>query len=165
MPISQTLLLSIFPKEKHAQATGIWAMTTIVAPILGPILGGTISDNWGWHWIFFINIPIAAICVAGTLALLRKSETKTDKAPIDTIGLILLVVWIGALQIMLDLGREQSAHRAEKPRLRAPPDITLGETFTRDGLAHELVLLLKPAAISSSSSFRCRSGRRCASAR
>jgi DHA2 family multidrug resistance protein len=106
MPISQTLLLSIFPKEKHAQATGIWAMTTIVAPILGPILGGTISDNWGWHWIFFINVPIAAICSAAAFALLRPAETKTEKARIDTMGLVLLVIWIGALQIMLDLGRE-----------------------------------------------------------
>ena len=106
MPISQTLLLSIFPKEKHAQATGIWAMTTIVAPILGPILGGTISDNWGWHWIFFINIPIAALCAVGAFALLRPAETRTEKAPIDTVGLILLVTWIGALQVMLDLGRE-----------------------------------------------------------
>lgn len=106
MPISQTLLLSIFPKEKHAQATGIWAMTTIVAPILGPILGGTISDNWGWHWIFFINIPIAIICATGAIVLLRKAETKVEKAPIDTIGLMLLVLWVGALQLMLDLGRE-----------------------------------------------------------
>jgi len=106
MPISQTLLLSIFPKEKHAQATGIWAMTTIVAPILGPILGGTISDNWGWHWIFFINIPIAIICAGGAMLLLRGAETKIEKARIDTVGLILLVVWVGALQIMLDLGRE-----------------------------------------------------------
>jgi len=106
MPISQTLLLSIFPKEKHAQATGIWAMTTIVAPILGPILGGTISDNWGWHWIFFINVPIAAVCSAATVLLLRGAETRTEKAPIDKIGLILLVTWVGALQIMLDLGRE-----------------------------------------------------------
>jgi DHA2 family multidrug resistance protein len=106
MPISQTLLLKIFPKEKHAQATGIWAMTTIVAPILGPILGGTISDNWGWHWIFFINIPIAAICAFGAVVLLRKSETRIEKAPIDTIGLVLLVLWVGALQLMLDLGRE-----------------------------------------------------------
>jgi MFS transporter, DHA2 family, multidrug resistance protein len=106
MPISQTLLLSIFPKEKHAQATGIWAMTTIVAPILGPILGGTISDNWGWHWIFFINVPIAAVCTVSAMALLRGAETKTERARIDTIGLILLVVWVGALQIMLDLGRE-----------------------------------------------------------
>jgi len=106
MPISQTLLLSIFPKEKHAQATGIWAMTTIVAPILGPILGGTISDNWGWHWIFFINIPIAIICALGAFALLRPAETRTEKAAIDTVGLVLLVLWIGALQLMLDLGRE-----------------------------------------------------------
>jgi DHA2 family multidrug resistance protein len=107
MPISQTLLLRIFPKEKHAQATGIWAMTTIVAPILGPILGGTISDNWGWHWIFFINVPIAAVCVVSAMALLLGAETKREKARIDTVGLILLVVWVGALQIMLDLGREQ----------------------------------------------------------
>ena len=106
MPISQTLLLRIFPKEKHAQATGVWAMTTIVAPILGPILGGTISDNWGWHWIFFINIPIAIICATGAVVLLRKAETKVEKAPIDTIGLMLLVLWVGALQLMLDLGRE-----------------------------------------------------------
>jgi len=106
MPISQTLLLRIFPKERHAQATGIWAMTTIVAPILGPILGGTISDNWSWHWIFFINIPIAAICAFGALALLRQTETKVEKAPIDTIGLMLLVLWVGSLQLMLDLGRE-----------------------------------------------------------
>ncbi|GAA4752572.1 DHA2 family efflux MFS transporter permease subunit [Sphingomonas daechungensis] len=106
MPISQTLLLRIFPKEKHAQATGIWAMTTIVAPILGPILGGTISDNWGWHWIFFINIPIAAICATGAVILLRNAETKVEKAPIDTIGLMLLVLWVGSLQLMLDLGRE-----------------------------------------------------------
>ena len=106
MPISQTLLLSIFPKEKHAQATGIWAMTTIVAPILGPILGGTISDNWGWHWIFFINIPIAIICAGGALLLLRRAETRIEKTPIDTIGLMLLILWVGALQLMLDLGRE-----------------------------------------------------------
>jgi len=106
MPISQTLLLRIFPKERHAQATGIWAMTTIVAPILGPILGGTISDNWSWHWIFFINIPIAGICAFGAVAFLRGTETKVEKAPIDTIGLMLLVLWVGSLQLMLDLGRE-----------------------------------------------------------
>ena len=87
MPLSQTLLLRIFPKEKHAQATGVWAMTTIVAPILGPILGGTISDNWGWHWIFFINIPIAIVCASSApSSLLRKVETKVEKAPIDTSG-------------------------------------------------------------------------------
>jgi DHA2 family multidrug resistance protein len=106
MPISQTLLLRIFPKEKHAQATGVWAMTTIVAPILGPILGGTISDNWGWHWIFFINIPIAIVCAISAIFLLRKVETRVERVPIDVWGMVLLVFWVGALQLMLDLGRE-----------------------------------------------------------
>ncbi len=106
MPISQTLLLRIFPREKHAAATGVWAMTTIVAPILGPILGGVISDNWGWHWIFFINIPIVIVCAGAAIALLRNAETKIDRVPIDVMGMILLVFWVGALQLMLDLGRE-----------------------------------------------------------
>ena len=107
MPISQTLLLRIFPKEKHGQATGIWAMTTIVAPIFGPILGGTISDNWGWNWIFFINVPIAVLCSIAAVALLRKAESATAKVPIDFVGLGLLVGAVAALQVMLDLGRER----------------------------------------------------------
>lgn len=106
MPLSQTLLLRIFPKEQHAQAMGIWAMTTVVAPILGPILGGTISDNWSWHWIFFINIPVAFGCAAGAFLVLRRIETPLRSARIDMIGLVLMLVWISALQVMLDLGRE-----------------------------------------------------------
>jgi len=106
MPLSQTLLLRIFPKEKHGQAMGLWAMTTVVAPILGPILGGTISDDWSWHWIFFINIPVAALCAFGALRLLRTAETKTERLGVDKIGLALMILWIGALQIMLDIGRE-----------------------------------------------------------
>lgn len=107
MPISQTLLMRIFPKEKHGMAMALWSMTTIVAPIFGPILGGTISDNWGWNWIFFINVPIALLCSFAAVALLRSAESKTEKVPVDTIGLGLLVLAVGALQIMLDLGRER----------------------------------------------------------
>lgn len=106
MPLSQTLLLRISPKAQHGQAMGLWAMTTVIAPILGPILGGTISDNWSWHWIFFINIPIAALCAFGALRLLSPAETRVAKVGVDKIGLALLVLWIGALQIMLDIGRE-----------------------------------------------------------
>lgn len=106
MPLSQTLLLRIFPKEKHAAAMGVWAMTTLIAPILGPILGGTISDNWGWNWIFFINIPIAVACSLAAFALLKPAETETARDRIDGVGLALLVIWIGGLQLMLDLGRE-----------------------------------------------------------
>ncbi|AWV87097.1 DHA2 family efflux MFS transporter permease subunit [Acinetobacter radioresistens] len=106
MPLSQTLLMRIFPQEKHAQAMGLWAMTTVIGPILGPILGGTISDNISWHWIFFINIPVGIICALGAVSLLKSAETPLNKLKIDHIGLILLVIWIGALQLMLDLGHE-----------------------------------------------------------
>lgn len=106
MPLSQTLLMRIFPKHMQGQAMGLWAMTTVTAPILGPILGGTISDSWSWHWIFFINIPVAALCAYGAMRFLKTAETKTQKMRVDTIGLALLILWIGALQIILDIGRE-----------------------------------------------------------
>ncbi|HEY0269639.1 MAG TPA: DHA2 family efflux MFS transporter permease subunit [Sphingomonas sp.] len=107
MPLTQTLLLRIFPRERHAAAMGMWAMTTVTAPILGPILGGTISDNWAWSWIFFINLPVAVFCVIGAVALLRPAETPLVTARIDRTGMALMVLWIAALQIMLDLGRNR----------------------------------------------------------
>ena len=106
MPLTQTLLLRIFPPEKRPQAMGMWAMTTIVAPIVGPILGGWISDNWSWPWVFFINLPVAAICIFSTWRMLSPAETPIEKKSIDTVGLTLLVLWVGALQLMLELGRE-----------------------------------------------------------
>jgi len=106
MALSQTLLLRVFPKDKHAMTMGIWAMTTLTAPIFGPILGGTISDSWGWHWIFFINVPVALACSLTAWAVLRGAETKRVSEKIDGVGLSLLVLWVGALQLMLDLGRE-----------------------------------------------------------
>jgi len=106
MPMSQTLLLRIFPPKKASVALGIWAMTTVAAPIAGPILGGVISDNWSWHWIFFINLPIVILCAVVTRALTTRYETPTAKAPIDFVGLGMLIVWVGALQIMLDKGNE-----------------------------------------------------------
>ena len=106
MPLSQTLLLRIFPPEQRGGAMGVWAMTTLLAPAVGPILGGIISDNWSWHWIFIINVPIVAICVMTAASMLRPVETKTRKQPIDLVGLGLLIFWIGCLQIMLDIGRD-----------------------------------------------------------
>lgn len=113
MALSQTLLLRVFPKDKHAMTMGIWAMTTLTAPIFGPILGGTISDSWGWHWIFFINVPVAAICAFTAWTVLRKAETEKVNEPVDGFGLVLLVLWVGALQLMLDLGREHDWFSAD----------------------------------------------------
>ncbi|CAN7232926.1 DHA2 family efflux MFS transporter permease subunit [Phenylobacterium sp. LjRoot225] len=106
MPTSQTLLLYIFPKHRSAQALGIWSMTVVVGPIAGPLLGGIISDTIGWSWIFFINIPVAIAVAIGAWTVLRSRETQTRRVPVDYVGLALLVVWVGSLQIMLDKGKE-----------------------------------------------------------
>jgi len=105
IPGSQALLLTLFPTEKKGTALAIWSMTTLVAPICGPILGGYISDNYNWSWIFLINVPVGLFCCAICWANLRKRETPVRKLPIDTVGLVLLFVWVGALQIMLDQGK------------------------------------------------------------
>ncbi|WP_404480456.1 DHA2 family efflux MFS transporter permease subunit [Novosphingobium sp. BL-52-GroH] len=107
MPLTQTLMLRIFPKHMHPKAMAMWAMTVVTAPIIGPILGGSISDNWSWEWIFFINVPIVAIIFFALLGLLKGIHTPLQKLPIDIVGLVLLVVWVGAFQMMLDLGREE----------------------------------------------------------
>jgi DHA2 family multidrug resistance protein len=106
MPLSQTLLLRIFPKEKAATAITLWSMTTLLAPISGPVLGGWICENWSWSWIFFINFPLGCIVVFFATKLLLRYELPRKLVPIDAIGLLLLVVWVGALQIMLDIGKE-----------------------------------------------------------
>ena len=106
MPLSQTLLMRIFPKDKQPMAMGLWAMTTLTAPIFGPMLGGVLCDNLGWQSIFWINVPIALICAPILYGLLRKQETERVRVRVDAIGLGLLVLWVGALQLMLDLGKE-----------------------------------------------------------
>jgi DHA2 family multidrug resistance protein len=106
IPGSQALLISIFPPNKRATALGIWAITTLVAPICGPIMGGWISDNLVWRWIFLINLPIGAFCVLVCWRGLRTRETPTRQLPIDTVGFLLLAVWVSVLQVMLDTGKD-----------------------------------------------------------
>jgi len=107
MPASQTLIMRVTPPHRVELAMGLWMMTTILAPIAGPILGGILADSIGWRWAFYMNIPIAIVCAFGAWSLLRKRETMVSKQPVDFVGLVLLALWVGALQIMLDNGQNQ----------------------------------------------------------
>ena len=106
IPLSQSLLLSSYPPKKRGMALSLWSMTVIVAPIFGPILGGWISDNYHWGWIFFINVPLGVVVFFLCTRMLRGRETATQRNPIDLVGLSLLVLGVGALQLMLDRGKE-----------------------------------------------------------
>ena len=106
VPLSQAMLLSTFPREKAGLALAIWSMTALLAPISGPLLGGWISDNATWPWIFYINVPVGLLAAAVTWQLYRTRDSATRKVPVDYVGLGLLITWVAALQIMLDKGNE-----------------------------------------------------------
>ena len=106
VPLSQTLMVRNFPPEKRGAAMGMWAMTVILAPIAGPLLGGYISDNYHWSWIFLINIPIGLFGAITVWTLMRNRDSATQRAPLDLTGLLLLILGAGSLQLMLEVGRD-----------------------------------------------------------
>ena len=106
LPLSQALLLRIYPPEQHGLALGIWGITSAVAPVLGPLIGGYITDNFGWPWIFLINAPVGLFCAVVCWNLLRRFESETHKEPVDVTGLVLLMVGVICFQLALDRGQE-----------------------------------------------------------
>jgi DHA2 family multidrug resistance protein len=106
IPLSQALLLSSYPKERAGAALALWGITTLVAPVAGPLLGGWITDNISWPWIFYINVPVGLAAATVTWLIYRVRETPTRRLPVDVVGLVLLAIWVGALQIMLDKGKD-----------------------------------------------------------
>jgi DHA2 family multidrug resistance protein len=100
------LLLSSYPKALAGLAMAMWAMTTLVAPVMGPLLGGWITDNISWPWIFYINIPVGFFAVGVIWSIFRRRESPTRRLPIDSVGLALLVIWVASMQVMLDLGKD-----------------------------------------------------------
>ena len=106
IPLSQTLLLASYPAAKAGTAMAMWAMTVLVAPVAGPLLGGWITDNISWPWIFYINIPVGLFAAGLTWSIYRQRDPGPRRVPLDYVGLVLLVLFVGAMQIMIDKGKE-----------------------------------------------------------
>ena len=107
MSVAQAILLRNYPVERRGMAIALWAMVIIIAPIFGPILGGWITDNLSWPWLFYINLPVGAFAAAASWTILRHRESLKVKLPIDAVGLALLIVGVGCLQFMLDNGNDK----------------------------------------------------------
>jgi len=106
IPLAQTLLTSCYPPQKRGLALGFWSMTTVVAPIVGPLAGGWLTQNLTWHWVFLINLPLGILVASLIWPLFRERESARRAVPVDFVGLGLLAIGIGALQILLDRGNE-----------------------------------------------------------
>ena len=106
-PLSQAILLEAFPPEKRGQAMAFWALGIVVAPMLGPVAGGWLTDNYSWRWVFYINVPIGVLAVILTQAFIFDPPyLRRERTGIDYWGIGLLVIGMGSLQIMLDKGQE-----------------------------------------------------------
>jgi MFS transporter, DHA2 family, multidrug resistance protein len=105
IPLSQAVLLDINPPERHARAMAVWVMGATLGPIIGPALGGWLTENYNWRWVFYINVPVGILAFLGILSFL--AEAPTSKSRFDFFGFAALSVAIAALQIMLDRGQLQ----------------------------------------------------------
>jgi MFS transporter, DHA2 family, multidrug resistance protein len=115
VPIAQAIMLESFPRQKRGAAMAVFAQGVVVAPILGPTLGGWITDSYSWRWIFYINLPVGVLAVVLAKWLVEDPPyiKRNLEATIDYIGFALLAVWLATLQIVLDKGQEADWFGAE----------------------------------------------------
>ncbi|MHB2021255.1 MAG: DHA2 family efflux MFS transporter permease subunit, partial [Candidatus Xenobia bacterium] len=107
-PLSQAILLESFPPSKRGQAMAFFGMGVVVAPIIGPTLGGWLTDNFTWRWVFYINLPVGILAVLMARAFIEDPPYVKNARPgrIDYVGFTLMALWLGSLQIILDKGQE-----------------------------------------------------------
>src|ERR1700734_1953712 len=104
VPLAQVVLMQINPREKQGQAMAVWGMGVMVGPILGPTLGGWLTDSYSWRWVFYVNVPFGILCVPGILLFLGRRPDRPMAGRLDWLGFATLSLGIGALQLFLDRG-------------------------------------------------------------
>lgn len=107
VPVSQSILADAFPPEKRGQGFALFGIAVVVAPVIGPTLGGWLSDNYSWHWCFLINGPIGLISIAMVAAVLREPAVRPAAPPFDLTGFLLVSTFLGSLEVVLDRGQRE----------------------------------------------------------
>jgi len=103
IPLSQATLLQINPPERHGHAMAVFGTGTIIGPMSGPLLGGWLTEDYSWRWIFYVNVPIGILCTLGIIVFIRQTRN-VRREPFDMFGFVTLSIGVGALQLMLDRG-------------------------------------------------------------
>ncbi|MFZ9676917.1 MAG: DHA2 family efflux MFS transporter permease subunit [Quisquiliibacterium sp.] len=104
VPLAQALLIGCYPPHKRGFALGMWTITAITAPIVAPVIGGWITENYSWRWVFLVNVPFGLVVISIVATILRPRETPTRRVPVDYVGLALLTLGVACLQLLLDQG-------------------------------------------------------------
>ena len=105
VPLSQTLMMEAYPREEQGKAMAMWGVGTMLGPITGPTLGGWLTDEYSWRWVFYINLPVGILCTVGLMVLI-KNKASDNPRPFDLLGFTLLSIAIGTFQLMLDRGEQ-----------------------------------------------------------
>ncbi|PPD07463.1 MAG: EmrB/QacA family drug resistance transporter [Methylocystis sp.] len=107
VPVSQSILADAFPPEKRGQGFALFGIAVVVAPVIGPTLGGWLSDNYSWHWCFLINGPIGLLSMAMVALVLREPDNRPSAPPFDLVGFLLVSTFLGSLEVVLDRGQRE----------------------------------------------------------
>ena len=105
VPLSQTLMMEAYPREEQGKAMAMWGVGTMLGPITGPTLGGWLTDEYSWRWVFYINLPVGVLCAVGLMILIKNKASDTPRK-FDLLGFTLLAIAIGSFQLMLDRGEQ-----------------------------------------------------------
>lgn len=105
VPVSQAIMMDTYPREEQGKAMALWGVGTMVGPIAGPSLGGWLTDEFTWRWVFYVNLPVGILCTLGVLALVRDAASDRPR-PFDMLGFAFLAISIGSFQLMLDRGQQ-----------------------------------------------------------
>jgi DHA2 family multidrug resistance protein len=108
MPLSQSILLSVFPKEQRGTAMGLFGFAVILSPLVGPVLGGYLTDNYSWQWVFIVNIPFCLLSIFLIKKFLKDPPRKVPPKKFDTVGMILIFLALGTMQVVLDKGEQNN---------------------------------------------------------